>query len=93
MTVGNFATRTLLQTKEGITRLRGRAYPFGAGVLVPTFHPAAVLRGGAQQMAQMRADLVRAKQALGGPPPAPVADVSAEPPGPEPGAADVRLFD
>lgn len=64
LTVGNFATRTLLSTKEGITRLRGRTYPFGAAVLVPTFHPAAVLRGGAQQMAQMRADLVRAKQAM-----------------------------
>ncbi len=64
LTVGNFATRTLLGTKEGITRLRGRSYPFGGAVLIPTFHPAAVLRGGAQQMAQMRADLVRAKLAL-----------------------------
>jgi hypothetical protein len=33
-------------------------------VLVPTFHPAAVLRGGSVPMAEMRADLVRAKQAL-----------------------------
>ena len=64
LTVGNFATRTLLGTKEGITRVRGRSYPFGGAVLIPTFHPAAVLRGGAQQMAQMRADLVRAKLAL-----------------------------
>lgn len=64
LTVGNFAARTLLGTKEGITRLRGRSYPFGRAVLIPTFHPAAVLRGGAQQMAQMRADLVRAKLAL-----------------------------
>lgn len=64
VTLGNFATRTLLGTKEGITRLRGQSYPFATGVLVPTFHPAAVLRGGAQQMAQMRADLIRAKQAL-----------------------------
>ena len=64
VTVGNFATRTLLQTRDGITKVRGRSYPFGAAVLIPTFHPAAILRGGAQQMAQMRADLVRAKQAL-----------------------------
>ena len=64
VTVGNFASRTLLGTKEGITRLRGRAYPFRTGVLIPTFHPAAILRGGAQPMAQMRADLVRAKHAL-----------------------------
>ena len=34
------------------------------GVLIPTFHPAAVLRGGGEPMAQMRADFVRAKQAL-----------------------------
>jgi hypothetical protein len=33
-------------------------------VLIPTFHPAAVLRGGGEPMAQMRADLVRAKLAL-----------------------------
>ena len=48
-----------------ITKVRGRAYPFRRGVLVPTYHPAAVLRGGAEPMAQMRADLVRAKKALG----------------------------
>jgi uracil-DNA glycosylase family 4 len=64
VTLGNFATKLLLDTKEGITRLRGRTYPFRSGVLVPTFHPAAVLRGGGAQQAQMRADLVRAKLAL-----------------------------
>jgi DNA polymerase len=64
VTLGNFATKLLLDTKEGITRLRGRTYPFRDAVLVPTFHPAAVLRGGGQQQAQMRADLVRAKLAL-----------------------------
>jgi hypothetical protein len=35
-------------------------------VLVPTYHPAAVLRGGPSAMAEMRADLVRAKLALAG---------------------------
>jgi len=65
VTLGNFATRFVLQTKEGITKLRGRthSHPSGATV-VPTFHPAAVLRGGAESMAQMRADLVRAKLLL-----------------------------
>ncbi len=62
--LGNFATRALLDTTEGITRLRGRSYPWRGRVLVPTFHPAAVLRGGSVPMAEMRADLVRAKQAL-----------------------------
>ena len=77
--------------KDGITKVRGRSYPFGAAVLIPTFHPAAILRGGAQQMAQMRADLVRAKQALGV---APVARPSEAPsPAPAPEDDDIRLFD
>ena len=65
VSLGRFATQALLESSEGITRLRGHTYPFRRGVLVPTFHPAAVLRGGAEPMAQMRADLVRAKKALG----------------------------
>lgn len=67
VTLGNFATRALLGTTEGVTRLRGRSFPFGDAVLVPTFHPAFALRGGGVVLAQMRADLVRAKRALEGP--------------------------
>jgi uracil-DNA glycosylase family 4 len=63
VTLGNFATKLLLDTTEGITRLRGRTFPFRTGVLVPTYHPAAVLRGGPVQVAEMRADLVRAWRA------------------------------
>jgi DNA polymerase len=66
VTLGNFATKLLLETKEGITKLRGKVYPFRTGVLIPTFHPAAVLRGGGEPMAQMRADFIRAKQAMAG---------------------------
>jgi len=66
VTLGNFATRLLLETTEGITRLRGRVYPFRRGHLVPTFHPAAALRGGAEVVAGMRADLIRAKRLLAG---------------------------
>lgn len=66
VTLGNFAARSLLRTSEGVTRLRGRAYPFGSGQLVPTFHPAAALRGGGLVLAQMRADFVRAKRLLAG---------------------------
>ncbi len=65
VTLGNFATKLLLGTTEGISRLRGRVYPYRDGYLVPTFHPSAALRGGGQVVAQMRADLVRAKEALG----------------------------
>jgi uracil-DNA glycosylase family 4 len=65
VTLGNFATKLLLDTTDGITKVRGRTYPFGRAVLVPTFHPSAVLQGGgAEAMAKMRADLVRAKRAL-----------------------------
>ena len=70
ITLGNFATRLLLfgdpAAKQGITKLRGQSYPWRDGaVLVPTFHPAAVLRsGGGPPLAQMRADFIRAKQAI-----------------------------
>jgi DNA polymerase len=64
VTLGKFASQLLLDSTVGITRLRGQAYPYRRGVLIPTLHPAYVLRGGAEPMAQMRADLVRAKQAL-----------------------------
>jgi uracil-DNA glycosylase len=43
VTLGNFAARTLLETTTGISRLRGRTYPFQGRVLLPTFHPAAAL--------------------------------------------------
>jgi DNA polymerase len=65
VTLGNFATKLLLDTDQGITRLRGAAYPFGDAHLVPTFHPAAALRSGGMVVAQMRSDLVRAKELLG----------------------------
>jgi uracil-DNA glycosylase len=64
VTLGNFASKLLLGTTDGITRLRGRTYPWRGAILVPTYHPAAVLRGGGETLAQMRADLVRAKLAL-----------------------------
>jgi uracil-DNA glycosylase len=66
VTLGNFATRLLLDTDEGIRRLRGRAYPWRSGHLVPTYHPAAALRSGGGVLAEMRADMVRAKRLLAG---------------------------
>ena len=64
VTLGNVATRALLGRNDGITRLRGSVYPWNGRILVPTYHPAAVLRGSPGSMAGMRADLVRAKLAL-----------------------------
>jgi uracil-DNA glycosylase len=65
VTLGNFATKLLLETKDGITKLRGREFPYRDGaVLIPTFHPAAVLRGGGTALAQVRGDFVVVKRAL-----------------------------
>lgn len=65
ITLGNFATKLLLVTTEGITKVRGRVYAYGDAALVPTFHPSAALQGGGGDvLAKMRADLVRAKQIL-----------------------------
>jgi uracil-DNA glycosylase family 4 len=70
VSLGNFATRTLLDVTVGVTSLRGKAYPYRDTFVVPTFHPAYALRGGAVVVAEMRADLVRAKRFVnhGGPP-------------------------
>jgi DNA polymerase len=57
VTLGNFATKLLLNTDTGITRLRGRHHSWWLGsTLVPTFHPAAALRGGDRVTNQMRED-------------------------------------
>ncbi|MGH2830380.1 MAG: uracil-DNA glycosylase [Actinomycetota bacterium] len=52
-TLGNFATRLLLQKMVGISRVRGQRFPYRGRILVPTFHPAAVLHGGGRASDQM----------------------------------------
>jgi uracil-DNA glycosylase family 4 len=42
--LGSFAARTLLQTEEAISRLRGRVFKYGDAQLVATYHPAYLLR-------------------------------------------------
>lgn len=42
--LGNTATRNLLGTKEGITRLRGHFQDYQGVKVMPTFHPAYLLR-------------------------------------------------
>lgn len=42
--LGKFAAQTLLATEEKISSLRGRVHPFRGTKLVPTFHPAYLLR-------------------------------------------------
>lgn len=57
ITLGNFSTKLLLKTEVGITRMRGQAYPWWNRYVVPTFHPAAALRGRPEVAEQMQADI------------------------------------
>jgi DNA polymerase len=42
--LGKFAAQCLLKTTDPITRLRGREYKYHDAVLIPTYHPAYLLR-------------------------------------------------
>lgn len=68
VTLGNFATKLLLDTKTGITKLRGQRFDFTradvSATIVPTFHPSAVLRQGGKALAESRADFVVVKELL-----------------------------
>ncbi len=44
VTLGKFAAQSLLRTDETISRLRGRLFEYRGAKLVPTWHPAYVLR-------------------------------------------------
>ena len=55
--LGNVATKLLLGTPEGITKLRGRAFPYRErSMIIPALHPAAVLRGGGPALTRARED-------------------------------------
>lgn len=66
VTLGNFSSKLLLSTEVGITRLRGRAYEWWGRFLVPTFHPAAALRGSAQVLEDLRYDFGLVRDAIDG---------------------------
>jgi uracil-DNA glycosylase len=42
--LGKFAAQSLLRTSDPITRLRGREYKYRDAILMPTYHPAYLLR-------------------------------------------------
>ena len=42
--LGKFAAQSLLRTTDPITRLRGREYKYRDAILIPTYHPAYLLR-------------------------------------------------
>lgn len=56
LALGSVATQALLRTKEPIGKLRGRLHSFGEAVLVPTFHPAFLLRNPGQEYRRMAWD-------------------------------------
>jgi uracil-DNA glycosylase family 4 len=100
VTLGNFASKTLIGTTTGITRLRGRTYEFEDRVLLPTFHPSAALRADTSGRTEnrtlngMREDFQALARLLAQRRPVPQ---EAPPPPPEPerggGAADGRSAD
>jgi uracil-DNA glycosylase len=47
--LGKFGAQTLLRTLDPISRLRGRVYEYRGAKLVPTFHPAYLLRNPASK--------------------------------------------
>ncbi|MCK5590954.1 MAG: uracil-DNA glycosylase [Candidatus Aureabacteria bacterium] len=48
-TLGSIATQALLDTKQGITKLRGQFYDFNGTLLIPTFHPAYLIRNASKK--------------------------------------------
>ena len=74
VTLGNFATKYVLQTQQGITRMRGSVYSWHGRQVIPTFHPAAILHGGGEksrQFADLQEDFALIKRTLTAPPPPP----------------------
>lgn len=65
MTMGNPATHFILQTEVGITRLRGKVHRAGHFAVLPTFHPAAVLRD-SHKLADLEHDFYLLGQILRG---------------------------
>ena len=74
VTLGNFATKYVLQTTQGITRMRGTVHSWHGRTVIPTFHPAAILHGGGEksrQFGELQEDFALIKRALTEPEPPP----------------------
>jgi uracil-DNA glycosylase family 4 len=56
VTLGNFSTQLLLGRKVGITKVRGQRFEWRGRTLIPTFHPAALLRSGAGGLAMQQVE-------------------------------------
>jgi uracil-DNA glycosylase family 4 len=76
VTLGNFATRVILDRQVSISRVRGQRFEIDGRTVIPTFHPAAILHGGGEsssQMAALRSDFQTIKAVLEEPLPVSVA--------------------
>jgi uracil-DNA glycosylase family 4 len=66
-TLGNFATRVILERPVAISRVRGQRHHWHGRIVIPTFHPAAVLRGGgdaSRAMESIRQDFAGIRETL-----------------------------
>jgi uracil-DNA glycosylase family 4 len=61
--LGTFAARALLRTLDPISRLRGRVYEYRGAKLIPTFHPAYLLRNPASKR-EVWEDMKRVRELL-----------------------------
>ena len=63
--LGKFAAQCLLKTTEPITRIRGREYRYRDAILIPTYHPAYLLRNPSSKR-EVWEDMKRVRELLGG---------------------------
>jgi uracil-DNA glycosylase len=63
--LGKFAAQALLRTHDPITRLRGREYTYRGAVLMPTYHPAYLLRTPSAKR-EVWEDMKRVREILAG---------------------------
>jgi uracil-DNA glycosylase len=63
--LGKFAAQSLLRTTDPITRIRGREYKYRDAILMPTFHPAFLLRNPSAKR-EVWEDMKRVRDILNG---------------------------
>ena len=64
--LGTFAARALLRTLDPISRLRGRVFEYRGAKLIPTFHPAYLLRNPSSKR-EVWEDMLKVLEQLGQP--------------------------
>jgi len=63
--LGKFAAQSLLKTTDPITRIRGREYQYRDAILMPTYHPAYLLRNPSSKR-EVWEDMKRVRAILAG---------------------------